>query len=103
MCIRFLKTVVLTGLFLCLLEPVSALAKGDQSTEDNKPDSEPTYIIQPNDLLEIVVWGGAGYLSYRSGSTGRADFSPPDPGPPGFKIDARRIEGANGEFAGRVH
>ena len=57
MCIRFLKTMVLTGLFLCLLEPVSALAKGDQSTEDKKPDSEPTYIIQPNDLLEIVVWG----------------------------------------------
>ena len=57
MCIRFLKTVVLTGLFMCLLEPVSALAKGDQSKEDNKQASDPTYIIQPNDVLEIVVWG----------------------------------------------
>jgi len=57
MCIRFLKTVILTGLFLCLLEPVSALAKGDQSSADNKPASNPTYIIQPNDILEIVVWG----------------------------------------------
>ncbi len=57
MCIRFLKTVILTGLLLCLFEPVPAFAKGDQSTEDNKPASDPTYIIQPNDLLEIVVWG----------------------------------------------
>ncbi len=57
MCIRFLKTVILTGLLLCLLEPVSAGAKGDQSTKDNKSASDPTYIIQPNDLLEIVVWG----------------------------------------------
>ena len=57
MYIRCLKTVVLMGLFVCVLEPVSALAKGDQSTEVNKPDSEPAYIIQPNDLLEIVVWG----------------------------------------------
>jgi len=57
MCIRFLKAVILTGLLLFLLGPVSALAKGDQSTEDNKPASDPTYIIQPNDLLEIVVWG----------------------------------------------
>ena len=57
MCIRFLKTVILAGLLLCLLEPVSALAKGDQSSADNKPASVPTYIIQPNDILEIVVWG----------------------------------------------
>ncbi len=57
MCIKFLKTVILTGLLVCLLEPVSALAKGDQSSEDNKPTfNPPMYVIQPNDLLEIVVW-----------------------------------------------
>jgi len=57
MCRRFLKAAILAGLLLFFLEPVSALAKGDQSTEDNKPAPDPTYIIQPNDLLEIVVWG----------------------------------------------
>ncbi len=57
MCIRLLETAILAGLFLCLLEPMSALAKGDQGTEENKPAPNPTYIIQSNDLLEIVVWG----------------------------------------------
>jgi len=57
MCIRFLKTVTLT-LFMCfLLGSLPALAKEDQSTEDNKPTFDiPMYVIQPNDLLEIVVW-----------------------------------------------
>jgi len=45
-------------LFMCfLLGSLPALAKGDESAEDsNSTFDPPMYVIQPNDLLEIVVW-----------------------------------------------
>jgi polysaccharide export outer membrane protein len=49
---------ILTILPLFLLGPLAALAQGDPRVEktDSTPEL-PEYIIQPNDLLEIVVWG----------------------------------------------
>jgi len=49
---------ILTILALFLLGPLPALAQGDPGAEENNSTSDPPeYIIKPNDLLEIVVWG----------------------------------------------
>lgn len=49
---------ILTILALFLLGPLPALAQGDPGAqESNSTSDRPEYIIKPNDLLEIVVWG----------------------------------------------
>jgi len=49
---------ILTILALFFLGPSPALAQEDPGVEENNPTSDPPeYIIKPNDLLEIVVWG----------------------------------------------
>ncbi len=49
---------VLAILLMLLFGPGPALAQGGQEGEVNDPiPGPPAYVIQPNDLLEIVVWG----------------------------------------------
>ena len=49
---------VLAILLMLLFVPGPALAQGGQGGEVNDPTAgPPAYVIQPNDLLEIVVWG----------------------------------------------
>ncbi len=56
--VRCFRWMILTILPLFLLGPLPALAQGDPGVEENNSTPEPPeYIIQPNDLLEIVVWG----------------------------------------------
>jgi len=53
-----LKTVGLAILFMLFFGPWPIFAQGTQGTGESNPGSDtPQYIIQPNDLLEIVVWG----------------------------------------------
>jgi len=53
-----LKTVGLAILFMLFFGPWPVFAQGTQRTGESNPGSDtPQYIIQPNDLLEIVVWG----------------------------------------------
>jgi len=55
---RFFKIVILSILLTFLLTPGPAFAQGDQKPEENNPIPDtPAYVIKPNDLLEIVVWG----------------------------------------------
>jgi len=52
-----LKTVLMTILLLLFFGPWQALAQGNPGSEANDPIPDPpTYVIKPNDLLEIVVW-----------------------------------------------
>jgi len=45
-------------LLMLLLGSWQAFAHGEQGLEENVPVPDtPAYVIQPNDLLEIVVWG----------------------------------------------
>ncbi len=56
--VRCFRLMILTILALFFLGPSPALAQEDPGVEENNPTSDPPeYIIQPNDLLEIVVWG----------------------------------------------
>jgi len=49
---------ILTILPLFLLGPLAALAQGNPRVEETDSTLDlPEYVIQPNDLLEIVVWG----------------------------------------------
>jgi len=53
-----LKITVLAILLMLFFGPWPVFAQGSQSTEENNPVPDPPqYVIQPNDLLEIVVWG----------------------------------------------
>jgi len=52
------RLMILTILPLFLLGSLPALAQGDPRVEENNSTPDPPeYIIQPNDVLEIVVWG----------------------------------------------
>lgn len=58
MCARFPKIVIPTILLIFLLQPLPAFAQGDYKPKNNNHIPDPKmYVIQPNDLLEIVVWG----------------------------------------------
>jgi len=49
---------VLPILLMVFVAPWAALAQGDEGWEESEGVSDsPAYVIQPNDLLEIVVWG----------------------------------------------
>ncbi len=49
---------MLAVLLMVFVAPWAALAQGGQGGEANEGVSDsPAYVIQPNDLLEIVVWG----------------------------------------------
>jgi len=53
-----LKIAVLAILLMLFFGPWPVFAQGSQRTEEGNPVSDsPQYVIQPNDLLEIVVWG----------------------------------------------
>ena len=49
---------VLAILLMLLFGPWPILAQGSPGSEEIDPiQGPPAYVIQPNDLLEIVVWG----------------------------------------------
>jgi len=55
---NFRKLGVLPILLMVFGVPWTALAQGDEGWEESEGVSDsPAYVIQPNDLLEIVVWG----------------------------------------------
>jgi len=47
---------VLAVLLMVVVGPWVVSVQGNERSEESKPVS-PAYVIQPNDLLEIVVWG----------------------------------------------
>jgi polysaccharide export outer membrane protein len=56
--VRLYKIAILVVLLMLLFEPWPIFAQGGQGSGKEKPVSDfPEYVIQPNDLLEIVVWG----------------------------------------------
>jgi len=53
-----LKINLLVILLIFLFGPLPVFAQESQEPKEQNPVSEPAqYVIQPNDLLEIVVWG----------------------------------------------
>jgi len=56
--VRFFNKVIIAIVLMSLFKPWAAYAQTDQRPEESNHISDlPAYVIRPNDLLEIFVWG----------------------------------------------